>query len=33
VSGERHLLDAASSELSVLTPRELVDRLRLASAG
>jgi putative PIN family toxin of toxin-antitoxin system len=31
VSGDRHLLDAASSELSVLTPRELADRLGLAS--
>ena len=33
VSGDRHLLDAASSELPVLTPRELADRLRLASAA
>jgi len=33
VSGDRHLLDAALSELSVLTPRELADRLGLASAG
>jgi putative PIN family toxin of toxin-antitoxin system len=33
VSGDRHLLDAASSELQVLTPRELADRLGLASAG
>jgi putative PIN family toxin of toxin-antitoxin system len=32
VSGDRHLLDVASSELMVLTPRELVDRLGLASA-
>lgn len=31
VSGDRHLLDAASSELPVLTPRELADRLGLAS--
>ncbi len=28
-----HLLDVASSELQVLTPRELADRLGLASAG
>jgi hypothetical protein len=33
VSGDRHLLDVASSELPVLTPRELADRLGLASAG
>jgi len=33
VSGDRHLLDAGSSELQVLTPRELVDRLGLAPAG
>jgi putative PIN family toxin of toxin-antitoxin system len=33
VSGDRHLLDVASSELQVLTPRELADRLGLASAG
>jgi uncharacterized protein len=33
VSGDRHLLDAASSTLPVLTPRELADRLGLASAG
>jgi uncharacterized protein len=33
VSGDPHLLDAASSELQVLTPRELVDRLGLAPAG
>jgi predicted nucleic acid-binding protein len=33
VSGDRHLLDAASSELPVLTPRELADHLGLASAG
>jgi putative PIN family toxin of toxin-antitoxin system len=33
VSGDPHLLDAASSELHVLTPRELADRLGLASAG
>jgi putative PIN family toxin of toxin-antitoxin system len=30
VSGDSHLLDAASSELLVLTPRELADRLGLA---
>ncbi len=33
VSGDRHLLDAASSKLPVLTPRELADRLGLAPAG
>ncbi len=33
VSGDRHLLDAGSSELQVLTPRELADRLGLAPAG
>jgi putative PIN family toxin of toxin-antitoxin system len=33
VSGDRHLLDVASSELPVFTPRELADRLGLASAG
>ena len=33
VSGDRRLLDAASSELQVLTPHEMVDRLGLASAG
>jgi putative PIN family toxin of toxin-antitoxin system len=33
VSGDRHLLDAASSDLSVLTPREMADRLGLASPG
>ena len=33
VSGDRHLLDVASSGLPVLTPRELADRLGLASAG
>jgi putative PIN family toxin of toxin-antitoxin system len=33
VSGDRHLLDVASSELQVLTPRELADRLGLAPAG
>jgi hypothetical protein len=33
VSDDRHLLDVASSELQVLTPRELADRLGLASAG
>jgi len=30
VSGDAHLLGVASSELSVLTPRELADRLGLA---
>jgi len=30
VSGDRHLLDVTSSELPVLTPRELADRLGLA---
>ncbi len=33
VSGDPHLLDAASSELQVLTPRELADRLGLTPAG
>lgn len=33
VSGDPHVLDAASSELQVLTPRELADRLGLATAG
>jgi predicted nucleic acid-binding protein len=33
VSGDRHLLDVASSELSVLTPRELADRLGLVPVG
>ena len=33
VSGDRHLLDVASSGLPVLTPRELADRLGLASGG
>jgi len=33
VSGDRHLLDATSSELPVLTPRELADHLDLAPAG
>jgi putative PIN family toxin of toxin-antitoxin system len=33
VSGDPHLLDAASNELRVLTPRELVDSMGLASAG
>jgi putative PIN family toxin of toxin-antitoxin system len=33
VSGDRHLLYVASSELQVLTPRKLADRLGLASAG
>lgn len=32
VSGDRHVLDAASSELQVLTPRELADRLGLPAA-
>jgi uncharacterized protein len=30
VSGDPHVLDAASSEMQVLTPRELADRLGLA---
>jgi putative PIN family toxin of toxin-antitoxin system len=33
VSGDPHLLNAASSTLQVLTPRELADRLDLAPAG
>jgi uncharacterized protein len=33
VSGDRHLLDAASRNLPVLTPREMADRLGLASSG
>jgi putative PIN family toxin of toxin-antitoxin system len=33
ISGDRHLLDVASSELQVLTPREPADRLGLAPAG
>ncbi len=33
VSGDRHLLDVASGELQVLTPRELADRLGLAPTG
>jgi putative PIN family toxin of toxin-antitoxin system len=33
VSGDPHLLDAASSELPVLTPRELADRLGLPPAN
>lgn len=33
ISGDGHLLDAASSELQVLTPRELADRLDLPPAG
>jgi putative PIN family toxin of toxin-antitoxin system len=33
VSGDQHLLDVASSELPVLAPRELADRLGLASEG
>ena len=32
VSGDGHLLDVTSSDLLVLTPRELADRLRLASS-
>jgi putative PIN family toxin of toxin-antitoxin system len=32
VSGDPHVLGAASSELHVLTPRELADRLGLTSA-
>jgi putative PIN family toxin of toxin-antitoxin system len=32
VSGDGHVLDAASSELAVLTPRELADRLGLRDA-
>jgi putative PIN family toxin of toxin-antitoxin system len=31
VSGDRHLLDAASTALPVVTPRELCDRLDLVS--
>jgi putative PIN family toxin of toxin-antitoxin system len=33
VSGDPHVLGAASSELQVLTPRELADRLGLTPAG
>jgi predicted nucleic acid-binding protein len=33
VSGDPHLRDADSSELQVLTPRELADRLRLTPVG
>lgn len=33
VSGDPYLLDAASSELQVLTPRELADRLGLVPTG
>ncbi len=33
VSGDKHLLDVASSDLPVLTPRELADRLGLASSS
>jgi predicted nucleic acid-binding protein len=33
VSGDPHLLEAASSTVQVLTPRELVDRLGFTSAG
>jgi predicted nucleic acid-binding protein len=31
VSGDTHLLEATSSELQVLTPREMADRLGLAA--
>lgn len=33
VSGDGHLLEVTSSHLPVLTPREMADRLGLASAG
>lgn len=33
VSGDPHLLEVASSELPVVTPRELADRLGLTPAG
>lgn len=33
VSGDGHLLDVTSSDLPVLTPREMADRLGLASSG
>jgi predicted nucleic acid-binding protein len=33
VSGDGHLLDVTSGDLPVLTPRELANRLGLASAG
>lgn len=33
VSGDGHLLDVTSSELPVLTPRELADHLGLGSTG
>jgi putative PIN family toxin of toxin-antitoxin system len=33
VSGDGHLLDVASSELAVITPRELADRLGLSPAA
>lgn len=33
VSGDRHLLDVTSTDLPVLTPRELADRLGLASSS
>ena len=33
VSGDRHLLDVTSSDLPVFTPREMADRLGLASSG
>jgi putative PIN family toxin of toxin-antitoxin system len=33
VSGDPHLLEVTSSELQVLTPRELADRLGLTPAG
>jgi predicted nucleic acid-binding protein len=32
VSGDGHLLDVTSSDLPVLTPREMADRLGLASS-
>lgn len=33
VSGDGHLLDVTSRDLPVLTPREMADRLGLASSG
>jgi len=33
VSGDGHLLDVTSSDLPVLTPRELADRLGLSPPG
>lgn len=33
VSGDPHLLDAASGKMTVLTPRELVDQLGLTPGG